>query len=86
MSVALHEEAGGKVLHGWTLGAMWQDFKLDLRPFSDIEHLAMDGDHRWEAALLTICKPCTRAAIRDFDEPKADESVAWINEAIAQRV
>jgi hypothetical protein len=72
--------------HGWTMGALWEDVKFDWGHFSDIERLALVGDRRWEAGMAVFCKPFTRAAIRYFDEAKADEAVRWVNEGVTQPV
>src|SRR5262245_35725626 len=102
MSVALHEEASGKILmidlsdkltkkdyeqftpkveravrdhgkirmlvwmhdfHGWSMGALWEDIKFDLRHFTHIERLALVGDKRWEAGMAMFCKPFTTAQV-----------------------
>lgn len=72
--------------HGWTLGALWEDVKFDLKHFGDIERLAFVGDRKWEAGMAAFCKPFTRAAIRYFYENKYEEAVHWIKEGIAQPV
>ena len=60
--------------HGWTLGAVWEDAKFDLRHFSHIERLALVGDTKWEAGMAMFCKPFTTAKVRYFDESKAEEA------------
>lgn len=72
--------------HGWSLGALWEDIKFDLKHFGDIERLALVGDRKWEAGMAAFCKPFTRAAIRYFDESKGEEAVRWIKEGITQPV
>jgi hypothetical protein len=125
MSVGLHEEAGGKILHvqlsgklatedyqqfvpeferlvqregkirvlvrmhnfhGWTMGALWEDIKFDLKHFGDIERLALVGERKWEAGMAAFCKPFTRATIRYFDEAQAEEANRWIKEGLPQTV
>src|SRR5271168_3518187 len=66
MLVQMHD------FHGWTMGALWQDVKFDLKHFAHIERLALIGDRKWEAGMATFCKPFTTAAVRYFDEAKAD--------------
>ena len=70
--------------HGWTLGAVWEDIKFDMRHFSHTERLALVGESRWEAGMAVFCKPFTTAKVRYFDESKADEAGTWIHEGIAQ--
>jgi hypothetical protein len=72
--------------HGWTLGALWEDIKFDLKHFGDIERLAFVGDRKWEAGMATFCKPFTRALIRYFDESKFEEALGWIKESVSQPV
>jgi hypothetical protein len=78
MLVQMHD------FHGWTLGALWEDIKFDLKHFSHIERLALVGDRKWEAGMAVFCKPFTTATIRYFDEAKADEAYNWIMEGITQ--
>jgi hypothetical protein len=72
--------------HGWTLGALWEDIKFDVKHFSDIERLAFVGDRKWEAGMAAFCKPFTRALIRYFDESKYEEALGWIKESVSQAV
>jgi hypothetical protein len=72
--------------HGWTLGALWEDVKFDLKHFRHIERLALVGDRKWEAGMAVFCKPFTTATIRYFDESKIEEAFQWINEGIPQTV
>ena len=72
--------------HGWSMGALWEDIKFDVRHFSHIERLAMVGDKAWEKAMSVFCKPFTTAAIRYFDVSQADEAERWIHEGLTQAV
>jgi SpoIIAA-like len=76
--VQMHE------FHGWTMGALWEDIKFDLKHFAHIERLALVGDSKWEAGMAAFCRPFTTAAIRFFYAPKADEAHQWISEGAAQ--
>lgn len=78
MVVRMHD------FHGWTMGALWEDIKFDLRHFAHIERLALIGDKKWEAGMAMFCKPFTTARIRFFDESRADEALAWVREGIQQ--
>jgi SpoIIAA-like len=70
--------------HGWTMAALWQDIKFDVKHFADIERLALIGERKWEAGMATFCKPFTKASIRYFDKANAEEAYNWVNEAVAQ--
>jgi hypothetical protein len=78
MLVRMHD------FHGWTLGALWEDVKFDVKHFGHIERLAMVGDRKWEAGMAVFCKPFTRATIRYFDEARTDEAFNWIMEGVTQ--
>jgi hypothetical protein len=64
--------------HGWEAGALWDDIKVDIKHFSDIERLAMIGDKAWEKQMSLFCRPFTTAKIRYFDHTKAAEARAWL--------
>ena len=66
--------------HGWTLGALWEDTKFDLKHWRDIERLAIVGESKWEEGMATFCKPFTSAKIKYFDHAKLDEARKWIAE------
>jgi len=65
--------------HGWTAGALWQDFKFDLHHFRDIERLALVGEKAWEHGMAVFCKPFTAATIRYFDRSDAGQAESWIH-------
>jgi hypothetical protein len=66
--------------HGWTVGALWEDIKFDVKHFKDIERLAMVGDRKWEAGMAGFCKPFTTAKVRYFDVSEAGQARAWVDE------
>lgn len=66
--------------HGWTLGAMWEDIKFDVKHFADIERLALVGNRKWESGMATFCKPFTTATVRYFDEADAAQARTWLRE------
>jgi SpoIIAA-like len=68
-----------KDFHGWTAGALWDDFKVGLKHFADIERLAMVGDKRWEQGMSVFCRPFTTARIRYFDRAAIEEARAWLD-------
>ena len=67
--------------HGWEAGALWDEIKLDIKYFADIERLAVVGDKRWEQDMVTFYKPFTKATIRYFDQGNAAEARKWLLEA-----
>jgi len=66
--------------HGWTLSAMWEDLKFDLKHFRDIERLAMVGQTKWQQGMAAFCRPFTTAKIRYFDHDQIDAARAWVKE------
>ncbi len=66
--------------HGWEPGAAWEDLKLGLKHFSDIERLAMIGETKWQHGMATFSRPFTKAAVRYFDHANAADARAWLNE------
>jgi hypothetical protein len=50
--------------HCWTGPALWEDVKLYLHHFKDIERIAVIGEKAWEHGMATICKAFTAAEIR----------------------
>lgn len=68
--------------HGWSMGALWQDVKFDVRHFADIDRLALVGDKKWEEAMAVFCKPFTAAKIRYFDQTAIGEALSWVREEV----
>ncbi len=66
--------------HGWSMGALWEDLKFDLKHFKDIERLAIVGENRWQEGMAKFCKPFTSATIQYFETSEADEAKSWIVE------
>jgi hypothetical protein len=69
-----------KDFHGWTMSALWEDFKFDLKHFRDVERVAMLGDKKWEQGMAIFCKPFTTAKIKYFDHTHHDEALTWLAE------
>jgi hypothetical protein len=61
--------------HGWDLHAAWDDFKFNLKHYSDFERIAIVGDRKWEDWMTSLCKPFTRAKVQYFD--RMDVYAAW---------
>ena len=67
-----------KDFHGWEPRALWEDLKLDVKHFADIDRLAMVGDKQWEKGMADFCRPFTTARIRYFDQADAEVARDWI--------
>lgn len=68
--------------HGWTAGALWEDLKIDVHHFNDVERLAFVGDKKWEKGMSYFCKPFTTAAIRYFDRDELADATDWVEEGL----
>ncbi len=64
--------------HGWTLSALWEDVKFDVKHFGDIERLALVGESKWQQGMATFCKPFTRAKVEYFEQGKEAEALTWV--------
>jgi len=67
--------------HGWTVGALWEDTKFDLKHWKDIERLALVGETKWEKGMAVFCRPFTLAKIKYFDHSQLEEAKTWVTEA-----
>jgi len=66
--------------HGWSMGALWEDMKFDLKHFKDIQFLAIVGESKWQENMAKFCKPFTSATIKYFEESELAAAKAWIAE------
>ncbi|QDU66348.1 STAS/SEC14 domain-containing protein [Engelhardtia mirabilis] len=66
--------------HGWTAGAMWEDFKFDLAHFRDLRRVAMVGEKRWEHGMAIFCRPFTTAQVRYFPLSDLEAARDWVQE------
>jgi hypothetical protein len=69
---------------GWSAGALWEDLKVDLKHFNDIERLAFVGEETWEKGMAAFCKPFTTAEIRFFTPVEIDDARAWLNQDVTE--
>ena len=67
--------------HGWDAGAAWEDLKLYIKHFADIESIAMVGEKKWQKGMSTFAKPFTKAKVRYFDHTDIAEARKWLSEA-----
>lgn len=74
MLVEMHD------FHGWTAGAAWEDLKLAVRHFSDIDRIALVGETRWQKGMAVFSKPFTRAEVRFFELGEVVEAHTWLEE------
>jgi hypothetical protein len=63
---------------GWDAAALWEDIKLDVKHFNDIERIAILGEKKWQERLSMLCRPFTTARVRYFDHSELDQAREWI--------
>lgn len=67
---------------GWeTFAAMWEDLKLDVKHYRDIERIAMVGDEAWQEWMTKLSTPFLPGHVRYFELTARDEAVAWLKAA-----
>ncbi len=67
---------------GWTMSALWQDIKFDVKHFRDIERLAVVGERDWQKWMATFCRPFTTATIRYFEHAQSGKADEWLVEEL----
>lgn len=67
--------------HGWDAGAAWEDIKIGINQFNDIESIAMVGENKWQHGMWMFCKPFTNTTIRYFYHAEVAEARKWLSEA-----
>jgi len=67
--------------HGWDAKAAWDDFKLGVKHYNDIERVAVAGEKKWQQRMTAFAKPFTAAAVRYFDQTEIGQARAWAGEA-----
>ena len=70
--------------HGWTIGALWEDIKFDMRHYKDLERIAFVGETRWQKGMTAFCKPFTSATLRYFDRDQTADARAWLSSELAE--
>lgn len=70
-----------KDFHGWSVGALWEDVKFDIKHFNHVKRLAIVGDKKWEAGMAVFCNPFTTAKVSYFDKNELESALKWIDSA-----
>lgn len=79
-------EAGAKIriiiildnFDGWTMKAMWEDVKFDVKHFNDVDRIAVVGDTTAGKIVTTLFKPFTAAEVRYFEAAEDKAAHDWI--------
>lgn len=62
----------------YTLQALWEDIKFDMKHATDFSKAALVGDQKWIDWLTTMAKPFTTAKLRYFDYSERTQAWEWI--------
>ena len=66
---------------GWAdLDAAWEDLKLDVTHYADVERLVMVGEERWQEWVTRATDLLAPGDVRYFDEARLDAAWAWVRE------
>lgn len=75
--VKLYVELDG--FEGWdNLKAFWEETKMDIRYFNDLEKAAVVGDKKWEALITKAGDLLNPAKIRYFPIERKEEAKSWL--------
>jgi len=66
--------------HGWEVKAAWDDFKLGMKHYGDIERIAIVGEKKWQHWMTQFSKPFTAAEVRYFDRAEDAAARAWVEQ------
>ncbi len=66
--------------HGWDAAALWEDLKVGVKHFADIERVAMVGERKWQKGMAVFCKPFTTAEVRWYEADELDRARDWVSE------
>lgn len=66
--------------HGWSAGALWDDFRVYLKHGNEIERLAFVGEKTWQEWMARIAQPFLRSEVRYFHRADAGEARRWVLE------
>lgn len=67
--------------HGWdSIGALWEDAKMDARLNEHVERIAMVGDEEWERWMSKLSRPFAEGQLRYFDAADLDAAWTWVRE------
>ncbi len=63
--------------HGWDLNAAWDDFKFDVKHYTNLERVALVGDKTWEKWMSVFAKTLTAAQVKYFEHTALDAAWNW---------
>ncbi|MAT59412.1 MAG: STAS/SEC14 domain-containing protein [Melioribacteraceae bacterium] len=63
---------------GWTIEAMWSDFKFDIKHRNDFEKIAIVGNKKWHEWMADVLKPFTDAEIKYYENENNSKAKEWL--------
>jgi hypothetical protein len=63
----------------YSIKALWQDLKFDIKHAADFTRVALVGDQKWMEWATLMAKPFTSAELKYFDFSQREQAWAWIN-------
>ncbi|MDX5422387.1 MAG: STAS/SEC14 domain-containing protein [Hymenobacteraceae bacterium] len=63
----------------YSLRALWEDIKFDIRHATDFSRVAIVGDKNWIDWLTVMAKPFTTAEVKYFDFSQRQLAWEWIH-------
>ncbi|MCX2738648.1 STAS/SEC14 domain-containing protein [Pontibacter anaerobius] len=63
----------------FSLRALWEDIKFDIKHAFDFSKVALVGDEKWVDWLTVMAKPFTSAEVKYFDFTQRPLAWDWIN-------
>lgn len=65
-------------IEAFTLEALWEDMKFDIRHASDFKKAAIVGEHKWLDLLTTLASPFTSAQVKFFTFMDKEQAMEWV--------
>jgi hypothetical protein len=65
---------------GWTLGALWEDLKIDRKYWNEFEKVALVGASVWADAMMKLFGHFMHGQVRTFLREQLTEAWIWIQE------
>jgi universal stress protein A len=65
---------------GFEVGALWEDFKFDLKHLGDFERLAIVGGSRWMEAAVKLFAHVMKGEVRTMPPDHLAEAWEWLQD------
>lgn len=70
--IELHE------IFAFSLGALWEDLKFDLKHFHELERMAVVGESHWHIWMTELAKVFVAGEVRFFSSSHMAEARKWL--------